>query len=259
MPDILERNRREVLTGILIAVFLLSLSAVPWNDGVMHGGGAETLQKMLASLLRPDLSIEIIFLAITSLWQTFMYALISVSVAIVAAIVLALFASGILNPNWFVMTFFRGIIGFLRAIHELVWAWLFVAAIGLNPLAGIFALSIPYSGYLGKIYADLLEEVPAEPITALQSAGAAKFQVFIYGYLPIAFPNMLSYTMYRLECAVRSSSVLSFVGLGGIGFQIQIALQDLRFEEVWTFLFFLILLIYIIDKWSAGVRGRIIL
>ena len=79
----------------------------------------------------------------------------------------------------------------------------------------------------------------------------------IYGYLPATFPNMFSYIMYRLECAIRSSSVLSFIGLGGIGFQIQISLQDLKYNQVWTFMFFLIGMIIVIDKWGYEIRRRI--
>ena len=151
----------------------------------------------------------------------------------------------------------RGIIGFLRAIHELIWAWIFVAAIGLTPIGAIFALAIPYAGYFGKIFTDLLEETPKSHIIALELSGAGKLQKMIYGYLPATFPNMFSYIMYRLECAIRSSSVLSFIGLGGIGFQIQISLQDLKYNQVWTFMFFLIGMIIVIDKWGYEIRRRI--
>lgn len=251
-------HSREILTFILIIVFCLTLFAVPWSEGVMHAGGWNTLQAMMSSLLRPEFTEEVILLTIKSLWQTFAYALVSLSLAIAVAIILALFASGILISFTGVRVVFRGIIGVLRGIHELIWAWLFVAAIGLNPLAGIFALAIPYAGYLGKIYTDLLIEVPHAPISALETSGANRMQVFVYGYLPMAFPNMLSYTMYRLECAIRSSSVLSFVGLGGIGFQIQLAMQDLRYERVWPLLIGMIILIWVIDFWGNQLRRRLV-
>ncbi|MCR8969912.1 ABC transporter permease [Facklamia sp. 7083-14-GEN3] len=254
MSKLVEKNQREILSIALLLIFLSSLFIIPWSNGVINSGGLDMAQRMLRSMIHLDLRLETLMLAIEALWTTFSYALIAVSIAIIFAMLMAVLAAGVLIKNSTIRLIARMIIGFLRAIHELVWAWMFVAAIGLNPLAGIFALSIPYIGYLGKIYADHLEEVPQEPLNALQEAGANRFQLFIYGYLPNAFPNMLSYTMYRLECAIRSSSVLSFVGLGGIGFRIQMALQDMRFEEVWTYLIFLILLIFVIDQWSARIR-----
>lgn len=253
----LKVNNRLILSLVMIIIFLVALFRVDLSHGILHKGGSVTLKKMAMSLFKPDLSMNIIILAIKSCWQTFSYALISISIAVVLALPLGIFASGILIKNKIVIIVLRGIIGFLRAIHELIWAWIFVAAIGLSPIGAIFALSMPYTGYFGKIFADMLLESPKEPIKSLEISGANKLQQLLYGYFPATLPNMFSYIMYRLECATRSSSVLSFVGLGGIGFQIQISLQDLKYNEVWTFMFFLIVMILIIDKWGYEIRRRI--
>ncbi|MFL6559118.1 MAG: PhnE/PtxC family ABC transporter permease, partial [Bacillus sp. (in: firmicutes)] len=149
---------------------------------------------------------------------------------------------------------FRGILGFTRSIHELIWTWLFVAAIGLSPYAAIFALAIPYGGILGRIFADMLNDVPEQPITSLKSAGATKLQILIYGYFPLVWADMISYTMYRFECAIRSSAIMSFVGLGGLGYQIQLSLADLKYDQVWSYVFFLIGLVILVDIWSNFVR-----
>ncbi len=249
-------NRRGILTIILILIFGINLFEIKWDKNLFHSGGYATLKTMLISLFHPDLSLEIIILAIKSCIETFSYALVSISIATIMAFPLSILASGFFD-NKIVVILTRGFIGFLRAVHELIWAWIFVAAVGLNPIGAIFALAIPYSGYLAKIFSDTLIQTPKEPIEALKISGASKLQTLFYGYLPINFPNMFSYVMYRLECAIRSSSVLSFVGLGGIGFQIQISLQDLKYNQVWTFLFFLILMILIIDRWSYEIRRRI--
>ena len=250
-------NRKSILTVTLIIIFLITAVKADIGSGVFHRGGYNTLKSMLTSFLKPDLSMEIIIIAIKSCWQTFSYALISISLAVIMAFPLAVLASGIIFRNKLLIVIMRGIIGFLRAIHELIWAWIFVAAVGLTPIGAIFALAIPYAGYLGKIFADILIETPKAPLTALRLSGAERLQIFFYGYLPSAFPNMFSYVIYRLECAIRSSSVLSFVGLGGIGFQIQISLQDLKYNQVWTFMFFLIAMILIIDKWGYEIRRRV--
>ena len=149
---------------------------------------------------------------------------------------------------------FRSILGFLRAIHELVWALIFVAMFGLTPLSAILALGIPYGGILGRIFADMLNDVPEEPIKALKLAGASKLQCLHYGYFPLVKNNIISYTLYRFECAIRSSAIMSFVGLGGLGFQIQLSLNDLKYDEVWTFLFFLIGIVVLVDFWSSQLR-----
>jgi phosphonate transport system permease protein len=82
-------------------------------------------------------------------------------------------------------------------------------------------------------------------------------QLLFYGYLPMAKSDMISYTMYRFECAIRSSTIMSFVGLGGLGYQIHLSLQDLKYNEVWTFLFFLTALVVLIDVWSNLLRREL--
>ncbi|MDG6234817.1 PhnE/PtxC family ABC transporter permease [Glaesserella parasuis] len=250
-------ERRNLLTGMLLLAFLLSLFAVDNDKGLMHSGGWATLTRLFSSLLSPDFSAGLLKLALQSTWLTFAYALITLSLSMFGGFCLSIFASGVLFRSLILQGAARAILGFLRAIHELIWAWFFVAAVGLNPIGAVFALAIPYSGYLGKIYADTLQAVPSKPIFALKEAGATPMQCLIYGYLPQALPTMLSYTMYRLECAIRSSSVLSFVGLGGIGMQIQLSLQDLKYDQVWTFLIFLIGLIVLVDRWSYAIRSRV--
>ena len=153
----------------------------------------------------------------------------------------------------------RALLAVLRSIHELVWAWLFVVAIGLSPMAAILALAIPYGGILGRIYSDILNDGPQEPLQALRAAGASEWKVFLYGRLPMALPDMLSYTFYRFECAVRAAAVMSFVGIAGLGYQIQISLDDLKFDQVWTLLLFLTAIIVLVDLWSSLVRRRLVL
>lgn len=250
-------ERRNLLTGALLLVFLASLFSWDWQKGLFHSGGWATAQRLLESLLRPDFSPELLKLALKSSLLTLSYALISLSLALVVGFVLALFASGVLFRSAWLILGARGLLGGLRAIHELIWAWFFVAAVGLNPVGALFALAIPYAGYLGKIFADTLQAVPSAPIIAIAQSGGNRWQRLCYGYLPQALPTMLSYTMYRLECAIRSSSVLSFVGLGGIGMQIQLSLQDLNYAQVWTFLIFLVGMIVLIDRWSYAVRQRV--
>lgn len=256
---ILEYHKKGILTILLTLTFIWSLFSVNWNSELIHTGGKYTMMQIFDAFLHPKITGDIIKLGFESAWITLAYAVAGMTLAFIFAFVFGVLASGILFENQASRKvskgIFRGILGFMRAIHELIWALLFVAAVGLTPFAAIFALAIPYGGNLGKIYADILNDVPKEPIKALKASGASKLQLLIYGYLPMAKVDMISYTMYRFECAIRSSTIMSFVGLGGLGFQIQLSLQDLNYSEVWTFMFFLTALVVLIDFWSNLFRS----
>lgn len=258
-----DLHKRKILTIFLLLIFAWSLFAVEWGPDVMHSGGLSTAGEIFAAIFQPDLSADIIAIAIEASWLTLAYATAGMSLALILALIFGILASGVLATGNRSLTLmkgsFRGVLGFMRAIHELVWAWLFVASFGLSPYAAIFALAIPYGGILGRIFADMLNDGPEEPIKALRAAGASKLQCLFYGYLPSVKASMISYTMYRFECAIRSSAIMSFVGLGGLGYQIQLSLNDLNYNEVWTFMYFLIILVVLIDGWSNLLRKRMAL
>ena len=125
-------------------------------------------------------------------------------------------------------------------------------------MAAILALAIPYGGILGRIYSEILTDVPERPLQALRISGASEVKVLMYGRLAMALPDMLSYTFYRFECAIRAAAIMSFVGIAGLGYQIQLSLDDLLYGQVWTLLTFLVLLILVVDVWSTVVRRRLV-
>lgn len=262
MRKLLYFHKRNLLTVLLFAVFIGSLFSINWGPNLFHTGGWVTLKQIIGAIFHPDLSAEILELAVVASWKTLAYAVTGMSLALIIALIFGVLASGVLSSRissrLVVMSSFRGILGFMRAIHELVWAWLFVAALGLSPFAAIFAIAIHYGGILGRIFADMLNDVPTEPLNALKASGASRLQLLCYGYFPIAAANMISYVMYRFECAIRSSAIMSFVGLGGLGYQIDLSLTDLKYNEVWTFLFFLIALVILVDLWSQFLRKRMV-
>lgn len=252
---------RGALTAILVGAFLLSLAAVDWRGGVFNTGGLSAMGEIAAAAFQPDLAPDVLAIGARSTWTTIAYAFAGMTVALLIGIPFGVVASGVVfrseRRRRAGAAGSRFALAGFRAVHELVWAWLFVAAIGLSPVAGVLALGIPYGGILGRIYAELLQDVPEAPLRALRSAGASEWRVFWFGRLPMALPDMLSYTFYRLECGIRSAAVLSFVGLGGLGHNIQISLQDIDYGRMWTFVYFLIALIVIVDVWSSLVRRRV--
>ena len=164
------------------------------------------------------------------------------------------FSHGTLRAAAVVRLFLAGI----RSIHELVWAVLFVTAFGLSPLAAILAIALPYGGILGRIYADLFNDVPDPPLQALRASGASPLRVLLYGRLPMALPDLLGYTFYRLECAIRAAAIMSFVGIRGLGYEIQLSLHDLLFNQVWTLMLFMVALVMVVDMWSSRLRRSLL-
>jgi phosphonate transport system permease protein len=264
MPELRRRrlSGRGALTLVLVGAFGWSLLSVDWGRDLVHPGGLDVALDLAAGMLTPDLSWRVIGSALSAAWTTLAYAVAGMSVALLFGLPAGLAASGVLvrgrRSQRLVMVLGRGVLALSRSVHELVWALLFVTAVGLSPFAAILALAIPYAGILGRIYADLLNDVPEPPLRALRAAGAGPAQVFLFGRVPHALPDMAGYTFYRFECALRSSAIMSFVGLGGLGYQIQLALDDLKYGQVSTYLIALLLLIVLTDVWSSELRRRLV-
>jgi phosphonate transport system permease protein len=253
---------RGLLTVLLLAAFAGSFTSVDWDRSPLHAGGLHAIGDVAAALFSPNLSDATLSNAVDETWTTMAYAVAGMTVALAIGFPAGLIASGTVTRSRWLRRLnvgaARGLLAFLRAIHELVWAWLFVAAIGLSPMAAVLALGIPYGGILGRIFAELLQDVPEAPLRALRSAGAREWRVLLYGRLPMALPDMVSYGFYRLECGIRAAAIMSFVGLGGLGQQIQLSLDDLDYSRMWTYAYFLIGLIVLVDVWSTLFRRRIV-
>ncbi len=151
----------------------------------------------------------------------------------------------------------RALLSVFRCIPEFVWAFMFVRAVGLGPFPGVLAIGISYGGMLGKVYSEILENLGQESSEALQATGASRWKVLWYGMLPQALPHLVSYTLYRWECAVRASAILGFVGAGGLGQQIELSMRMFNFHEVVTLVVILFFLVAAVDAISARIRGAI--
>ncbi|TBU76467.1 ABC transporter permease [Pseudomonas daroniae] len=150
----------------------------------------------------------------------------------------------------------RGLLIILRSVPEIVWALLFVRAVGLGPTAGVLAIAITYAGMLGKVYAEIFESVDQRPVHALLQSGSGRLAAFAYGVLPNAAAELTSYTVYRWECAVRASVVMGFVGAGGLGQQIDLSMRMFAGAEVASMLLTFLVLVLLADQLSRLLRGR---
>jgi phosphonate transport system permease protein len=131
---------------------------------------------------------------------------------------------------------------------------MFVRAVGLGPFTGVLAIGVSYGGMLGKVYSEILENLETQPSEALQATGASRWKILVYGMLPQALPQLVSYTLYRWECAVRASAILGFIGAGGLGQQIELSMRMFNFHEVVTLVLILFLLVAAVDLLSARAR-----
>jgi phosphonate transport system permease protein len=151
-------------------------------------------------------------------------------------------------------TLARGVLTVLRALPEVVWALVFVRALSLGPAAGVLALAITYGGMLGKVYADILESADRRPARALLEGGSGRLAALFYGLLPNAAQELVSYTVYRWECALRASVVMGFVGAGGLGQLMDQSTKMLNGGEACTILLTFLLLVLLADALSSALR-----
>jgi phosphonate transport system permease protein len=142
----------------------------------------------------------------------------------------------------------------LRSVPELIWALVFVRVVGLGPTAGVLAIALTYGGMLGKVYADILDSGDAHATHSLLRNGSGRLQAFVYGLLPQNAAELTSYTVYRWECAIRSSAVLGFVGAGGLGQQMDASLKMFNGNEVSTMLCVFMGLVWLADALSSWLR-----
>src|SRR5207244_12069241 len=151
----------------------------------------------------------------------------------------------------------RAVLGFVRAVPDILWAILFVTMVGLGPLAGTLALAVAYSGLIGQVFSDVFDASDMQPLEALQSTGATRIQIFLRGMLPQALPTLTAYALYSFECCVRAASVLGLVGAGGIGYEIGVSMRLFEYGQVLTLILAFIALMAITDATSRFLRGRI--
>lgn len=151
----------------------------------------------------------------------------------------------------------RILLNVFRSVPDILWALVFVVALGLGPFPGTLALAVHSAGVLGKLYSETLEAVPSRPVEALAATGASDFQAFLFGRLPQAMSGFTSLTLYQWECNIRSATILGFVGAGGIGQQILISMNLFDYPKVATLVGSTIVVVLLVDRFSAAVRRRL--
>lgn len=221
----------------------------------------------VASLFPPRLDLEFASLVADATWRTIAIATAGVALGWIVALPLTLASTQLLSVSALgrpmaarpaiVRTAIRWCLVALRSIPELVWGLLLVRIVGLGPTAGVLAIALTYVGMFGKVNGEILESIDPAPVRALLHHGSSRLAALLYGALPQAAPEIASYTVFRWECAIRSSVVLGFVGAGGLGQQMDLSLKMLAGGEVTTLLLVFVALVAMADVISDGLRRAI--
>ena len=224
--------------------------------------------RFLAGFLEPAHSIEFLQLVLRETWQTVAIASAGLTLALLGAIPATLIATQRLSISRLGTGRMRRLpmlarqcvrwgLVLLRSVPELVWALLFVRVVGLGPTAGVLAIALTYCGMLGKVYAEILESSDAHATEVLLANGSPRLAAFLYGALPASASELVSYTVYRWECAIRGSAVMGFVGAGGLGQRMDESTRNMAGGEVSTMLIMFVLLVALADVVSKMLRRRL--
>jgi phosphonate transport system permease protein len=176
--------------------------------------------------------------------------------AIMLSVPLAFFSATNYTPNRFVYATARGVVSFLRAVPELVSALFLVMAYGFGPIAGVLALAFHSAGFLGKFYAEDIENADPKPQEALRAIGGNKLKVLRHAVLPEVLPQYIAYTLYVLDRNVRMATVIGIVGAGGIGQELKGRFDMFNYQHVGTILVAIFLTVFVIDQLAARLRQR---
>ncbi|AXM97963.1 phosphonate ABC transporter, permease protein PhnE [Pseudomonas plecoglossicida] len=223
-------------------------------QALVGDGGLGQMGAYARRFLHPDLSTEHLRAVGRGAMETLAMSGLGTLLAMVLGMLLALPAAG--RFGWPLQAAARLLLNALRAIPELVWAALTVLAAGLGPNAGTLALALHTAGVLGRLFAEALENAPAEPAAAIRLQGGGQVAAFCFGTLPNLWPQLLAYSLYRWENNIRMASVLGFVGAGGLGQMLYATLSLFQEAQASTVILAMLVLVLLVDAFSDVLRQR---
>ncbi|MBK6470480.1 MAG: ABC transporter permease [Betaproteobacteria bacterium] len=247
---------------VLLWPLMVATEFRPWT--LFEPANLKVTGQFLATFLPPAHAPEFLAMVARASWRTVAIATAGMTLALLIALPLTLLSTRVLSvsalsgrmatgPFWLRQAV-RGLLILLRSVPELVWALVFVRVVGLGPTAGVLAIALTYGGMLGKVYGEILESGESHATQTLLRNGSSRLQAFFYGLLPQNAAELTSYTVYRWECAIRSSVVLGFVGAGGLGQEMDNSMKMFHGGEVFTMLAVFVALVALADRVSAGLR-----
>jgi phosphonate transport system permease protein len=250
---------RTSLITLLSWAVLLALLAGSWRGADMRPldlvRDAGNMATYAADFFPPQFAQWPLYL--TEMVVTIQIALWGTVLAVICAVPLGLMSSANITPRW-VHQPVRRLMDAARAINEMVFAMLFIVAVGLGPFAGVLALFVHTTGVLAKLFSEAVESIDAQPVEGIRATGANALEEIIYGVIPQVLPLWISYSLYRFESTVRSASVVGMVGAGGIGVILWEIIRGFQYAETCAVMIIIIVTVSVIDVVSARIRNSLV-
>lgn len=257
-----ESQRRARRLGRTL-IWAVAVVAVLWFTGAQIGMNPIALVKgipfmadFFSRMFPPDLG-HLPLLGDATL-ETLQIAVWGTLIAVLLSIPFALLGAKNTTPHPIVFHVTRMFLNALRSINELVFALIFVSAVGLGPFAGVLAIALHATGMLAKFCAEEIEGVDRGPIEAMQATGAGRMQVILFGIVPQVIPAFISYSIYRFDVSIRAATILGLVGAGGLGFSLIKTMKLFQYHQTATCILVIFLLVFISDWVCSRVRSRIL-
>lgn len=256
VPRFTPPNPLHFTLYVLVGAFVVSslMAAGPSLDQLVRG--LPNIGNILARMFPPDLTrLDRI---LWSLFQTFQMAIAGCAIGLVLSVPLAILAADGLSPHPAVRVAARSLIATFRTVPDLVWALIFVIAVGLGSPAGVLAIAIDVMGFAGRFFAEAMEETDKGPRDALSAMGATRTGMIFSAVMPAAAPSMIATSLYCLEKATRASVVLGLVGAGGIGVELKVAFDLFAYSTAATIILAILVLVITVEQAGSWLRRRII-
>ena len=253
------RPPRQSLSSLVLWGVLLALLAGSWKGADMRPldlfRDAGNMARYASGFFPPDFGdwrdylVELVITLQIALWGT--------ALALVCSVPLSLLAASNIAP-WWIHHPVRRVLDACRSINEMVFALLFVVAVGLGPFAGVLALWVHTTGVLAKLFSEAVEAIDPQPVEGIRATGANVLHEIFYGVIPQVLPLWLSFALYRFESNVRSASVVGMVGAGGIGMVLWDVIRGFQYGRTAAVLIMLVVAVSAIDILSSFLRKRVV-
>ncbi len=263
-----SHTRRWWAAGVVLAVLATLASVIGGGGAAIRPAGLTQVGEFFAAALRPRIDVEFLTLTADAALTTTAYAVLGTAGSLVIGSV-----GGVLgSQTWWRLGRRRALLGrrerftwagtrmalvVPRGIHEVVWGLFLLSVLGIQPVVAVLAIAIPFGAITAKVFSEIIDDVDPRPAQTLIAAGASRSGALCYAVLPAATGELLSYGFYRLDCAIRSAVILGLIGVGGLGFQLQLSFSALAYPEIWTLLYALIVLSLAADSWGSAIRSRL--
>ena len=265
-----QRNKQTfnvIFLAVFVLCFILSYISTEFDIFTLINGLPRTrefLFRLIPPITYDEFALDVldwywdIEKWMNNLLNTLLMAFLATLIGTIIGGILSFYAAQNLVKHYATYWITRRILEVARTVPDIVWALIFVITFGVGPMAGILAILIHTVGSQGKLFAEVNENISHQPIEGIRAAGGNWFQEIRFGVLPQVLPNFMSYTFWRIELNVRSATIVGFVGAGGIGHDLFIAIQLLEFPDAGAILLIVVTTIMLIDIVSEKLRHYLV-